>query len=55
MRKNLAATTAMERVTDLDERLSNLVIKVGPTLIFYFCCLYILIALTFTINGGACI
>eukprot|EP00200_Dunaliella_tertiolecta_P006290 CAMPEP_0202355696 /NCGR_PEP_ID=MMETSP1126-20121109/10480_1 /ASSEMBLY_ACC=CAM_ASM_000457 /TAXON_ID=3047 /ORGANISM="Dunaliella tertiolecta, Strain CCMP1320" /LENGTH=504 /DNA_ID=CAMNT_0048948349 /DNA_START=94 /DNA_END=1608 /DNA_ORIENTATION=+ len=27
MRKNLAATTAMERVTDLDERLSNLVIK----------------------------
>lgn len=29
MRKNLAATTAMERVRDLDERLSNIVIKVG--------------------------
>jgi hypothetical protein len=29
MRKNLAATTAMERMTDLDERLSCLLVKVG--------------------------
>jgi hypothetical protein len=33
MRKNLAATTAMERMTDLDERLSSLVVKVGEEVV----------------------